>query len=437
MKTRDLLVSLGFMPVTDEYTDQQPGYRYDFGNMVLRAKQIANLQLHPTMQFSGRWATPDRIGTIDFALLLEVESYEQGVAILAFNIGDDFTPSRSTPWLEQGRAWEAHLPGKREMRLFRARPQCHVEADWFRVAAKKLRLIGETADQTKSCTVSFQDGVLKFDLSDTAVAMPATGSPWPMKFHLKAAALVHLSKRTPPIGVGLGVWQGRMTIGNRLIPLGTDPLAVPTTSNDEDELPPMAALSSIDDRWDEETYEKARPLFQEVVDNLSDPASDTSEAMRILADVITERFGVEIADRMKPFADRFVGEIQNVSAAPSGTENDDLVDDEVDVAPPTWVVRAVDNAESALATLVDKAQVDRRSPEFANGVRECHLCRCDLQMRGLFVDCSVRGKSGCNGVWANLCSQCYERLGTGIGWGKGQLYARQPNGEWRLVAGFR
>ncbi len=158
---------------------------------------------------------------------------------------------------------------------------------------------------------------------------------------------------------------------------------MPTTNIGEDDLLPTAALSSLDDRWDEETYEKARPLLQDAVDNLSDPACDTSEPMRILAEVITERFGVEIADRMKPYVDRFVDEIYSTCAVPSGAERDDIVDEEADVGPPTAVVRALDSAESVLAALVDKAQADRRPPEFAHGVRECHLCRCDLQTRGL------------------------------------------------------
>jgi hypothetical protein len=38
--------------------------------------------------------------------------------------------------------------------------------------------------------------------------------------------------------------------------------------------------------------------------------------------------------------------------------------------------------------------------------------------------------------WANMCADCFNDRSVGIGWGKGQLYARQPNGDWRLVAGF-
>ena len=35
MSTRSLLLGLGFRPVQARWTDQQPGYQYDFGNFVL------------------------------------------------------------------------------------------------------------------------------------------------------------------------------------------------------------------------------------------------------------------------------------------------------------------------------------------------------------------------------------------------------------------
>jgi len=35
-----------------------------------------------------------------------------------------------------------------------------------------------------------------------------------------------------------------------------------------------------------------------------------------------------------------------------------------------------------------------------------------------------------------MCVPCFLRKGDGVEWGTGQLYARQPNGDWRLVAGF-
>jgi hypothetical protein len=222
IRARALLRALGFEPVTARFTDEQPGYRYDFGNWVLEASVLTSHYLSRVMQFSGVISGRDSISMVDFALPLELESYEQGVALIAFGLPHHFVPSIPTPWLEQGRGWGEHLPGEREMRIYRARPQCHVEAEWFRVAAKKLRLIAETSDSTKACAVSFQGGVLKFDLADIVIAMPATGNHWPSTYQVEVKHLVHISKRTHSDGVHLGVWQKKLTIGNRLIPLGTD-----------------------------------------------------------------------------------------------------------------------------------------------------------------------------------------------------------------------
>ncbi len=56
-----------------------------------------------------------------------------------------------------------------------------------------------------------------------------------------------------------------------------------------------------------------------------------------------------------------------------------------------------------------------------------------LAQRGLFVDGRLRNDL----MWGNMCAACFNSKGAGIGWGEGQLYARQPNGDWRMVAGFQ
>lgn len=124
-----------------------------------------------------------------------------------------------------------------------------------------------------------------------------------------------------------------------------------------------------------------------------------------------EKIGVDVADSIKHRADRILGDIQIASAAPPGTERDEMVKDEPEVALPPLVVYAIDDGETLLATLVYKAQVDWRSPELAHGVTECHFFRCHLQNRGAFVNDSFRG----NGRWAYRCSQCFDWLGTGTG----------------------
>lgn len=97
-----------------------------------------------------------------------------------------------------------------------------------------------------------------------------------------------------------------------------------------------------------------------------------------------------------------------------------------------WVISPRDDIEEALARKVDPAQVDAREAQFAYGVEECGICGTGLAQFGLMVDGKFKGSA----MWGNLCPECFIAAGEGLGNGSGQLYAQQPDGRWRLVAGF-
>ena len=213
MSTRDLLVDLGFKAVIAEYTDQQPGYQYDFGNFILEASQVTGNSYQSEMYFAGIMSTERTHGMVEFSLLLDVESYEQGVTLIAHNIGRHFNPTRATPWLSLGRMWEEHFPGRREARLYAQRPHCHVEAEWFRVAVKKLIDHGSKAEDTQVFKVTFMSSVLKFELPNQILVMPAKGKDWSDSYICLSKGLVHISNRTPSEGIRLGIWKGELVIG--------------------------------------------------------------------------------------------------------------------------------------------------------------------------------------------------------------------------------
>jgi hypothetical protein len=50
------------------------------------------------------------------------------------------------------------------------------------------------------------------------------------------------------------------------------------------------------------------------------------------------------------------------------------------------------------------------------------------------IDWFVDGKVMRRG-WANLCPACYYGNVLGLGWGEGQLYRKDSNEQWVLVAG--
>ena len=81
------------------------------------------------------------------------------------------------------------------------------------VAVKKLIEHGMQAGDTPVFKVSFMSGVLKFELSNQVLVMPAEGKDWPDTYVCLSKGLVNISKRTAAEGVWLGIWQSRLTIG--------------------------------------------------------------------------------------------------------------------------------------------------------------------------------------------------------------------------------
>lgn len=61
----------------------------------------------------------------------------------------------------------------------------------------------------------------------------------------------------------------------------------------------------------------------------------------------------------------------------------------------------------------------------------CDLCKAPLLNSPWFVDGAINGKM----EWANMCQNCYMVNGTAIAWGRGQLYRREKDDRWLLVAG--
>jgi len=115
----------------------------------------------------------------------------------------------------------------------------------------------------------------------------------------------------------------------------------------------------------------------------------------------------------------------------AGQRDEEVEGDEI--VQRAWAVVAVDAADERVAALIDPLQVETHEPLYAHGVQRCDFCRCGLSQRGLFVDGRLRGQL----MSGNMCAKCFNAKGEGIGWGSGQLYARQPDGRWRMVAGWR
>ena len=111
------------------------------------------------------------------------------------------------------------------MRLYAQRPHCQVEAEWFRVAVKKLIEHGSKACNSQVFTVSFTAGVLKFALPNQILVMPAQGKDWSETYFGLSKRLAHISNRTPSEGICLGIWKGELAIGRSRVSIEPQYLA--------------------------------------------------------------------------------------------------------------------------------------------------------------------------------------------------------------------
>ncbi len=88
------------------------------------------------------------------------------------------------------------------------------------------------------------------------------------------------------------------------------------------------------------------------------------------------------------------------------------------------------SAERQLETLVDErtlalGQLHLDVPE------RCDLCRMPLKDETFISDARISGLT----AWGNMCADCTVYHGDNIGWGSGQLYRNEGDGQWLMVAG--
>lgn len=160
---------------------------------------------------------------------------------------------------------------------------------------------------------------------------------------------------------------------------------------------------------------------------------DYLDRLRIVPDAMPfeeEIAGIDFAEA------QYTVEVENSDDALLDEEADNAADEEEDEEEedrhPACVVSPSGTDEIELARKIDPAIVDAQDAQFAYGVEKCDFCKVSMEKCGLFVDGQVRNDR----QWANMCAPCFLAKGAGIGWGVGQLYARQPNGAWRMVGGF-
>lgn len=215
VKLRDVLNKIGFEEMWGTMTDQEPAYRYDFGNLQLTATQVMSMRFRPIFLFGGVWGDGRMFSEVDFEMPLEVASFEQGVAWIVYGIGQGFKPHNPCSWFDQGWEWQDSLPWVQRMKAFKLRPQCAVDREWFKVAVKKLRGLAAIANETDMAIFWFDGEVLRINACDQTIVMPADGIAWSEKYAIKAQTLDFLPKRLMTTIISFSVWDGHLSIGKR------------------------------------------------------------------------------------------------------------------------------------------------------------------------------------------------------------------------------
>ena len=99
---QSILTKIGFLSNYD-------GLQFDFGNCKLKAIQGINQYFQYGFNFFGYYITARRAGEFNFFLPLQVESYEQGLAFLAYYLRNAHLKNKPD-WLNHGLALREHLP---------------------------------------------------------------------------------------------------------------------------------------------------------------------------------------------------------------------------------------------------------------------------------------------------------------------------------------
>lgn len=97
-----------------------------------------------------------------------------------------------------------------------------------------------------------------------------------------------------------------------------------------------------------------------------------------------------------------------------------------------------------LRSLIDRNRATKEQSYCYDHLDRCNFCGADLARLGYVIDGEVKGTSQIGlpdgttvGQWAYMCPDCFAKRGVGVKFGTGQLYERQRDGQWMLVAGFQ
>ncbi|MBK8245311.1 MAG: hypothetical protein IPK88_17935 [Saprospiraceae bacterium] len=213
VSVKTILIKIGFLPTGD-------GLQFDFGNCKLKANHGISRQFQEGYNFYGFYISERKAGEFDFFLPLFVESFEQGLAYIAFCLRKADLKYRPD-WLNEGLAFEEHLPWKRDAKAFNENPKAVIEHEWFRIMVKKLRNLMSNSSDEALTKFSFNGSVLKVECENQTIVVSGIGNDWQREATVKTNSLDFLPKRIPNENILIYIWKDKLHINNRIFNLVT------------------------------------------------------------------------------------------------------------------------------------------------------------------------------------------------------------------------
>ncbi len=216
--TWEILKSLGFQDDWSVISDNGAELTFDFGNFKLSASRQLNRWFTEVIQLYGIMSSPRTIAEVQFEMHMLVESYEQAMALITWNLdkyadGHIFKPLHEASWIEKGRKYFHLLPWVQSRLAYEARPSCIVQREWLKLGFKALRGYAENVGEVAHVEIDFDGKVLSFRLGEEVVVMGAVGFPWKVRFLLPVISLKNLPKRLMNSSIDVCIWQGKLHIG--------------------------------------------------------------------------------------------------------------------------------------------------------------------------------------------------------------------------------
>jgi hypothetical protein len=167
----------------------------------------------------GTVQRPRSIALVEVTLPADVESHEEGLALLAHHLAPHWGNDPRPQWARDGERWADHLPWRRDQADYSGRPQAMVRRDRIRHDLKALSALAGVAAPDALACFSFDGEILRICTTGLNIAVMAEGKPWPAPAQVPLAPLRHLPKRITQDPLPLDLWDGKLRLGRFTLPI--------------------------------------------------------------------------------------------------------------------------------------------------------------------------------------------------------------------------